>query len=256
MRRCTPTSARGATRVARSASRYVTVAQPSAARAGRLRVRRASPTAAPTRSRPTRPIEGGRSADGDRHVIVVDRGRCRLYELYDAHPRGGRRALASGLRRDLEPASNRAAPARAGPRPTPPACRSCPGWPATTRSSAGAIGHALRFTVSRTRRAYVWPARHYASDLTDPDLPADGPAAPPEGRFDISGFPPPGPHHPAALKTLRDDPGRQRLAAGSSPARPSTAGTTTTCTRSARVPGSAFEVVDTSRLARPPAGTH
>ena len=35
------------------------------------------------------PIEGGRGSDGDRHVIVVDRARCRLYELFDAHPLDG-----------------------------------------------------------------------------------------------------------------------------------------------------------------------
>ncbi|HKP20674.1 MAG TPA: hypothetical protein VJT68_04110, partial [Thermoleophilaceae bacterium] len=35
------------------------------------------------------PIEGGRGSDGDRHVIVVDRARCRLYELFDAHPIDG-----------------------------------------------------------------------------------------------------------------------------------------------------------------------
>ena len=35
---------------------------------------------------PRVPIEGGRGSDGDRHVIVVDRARCKLYELFDAHP--------------------------------------------------------------------------------------------------------------------------------------------------------------------------
>src|SRR5436190_15307754 len=34
-------------------------------------------------------IEGGPNANGDRHVIVVDSARCRLYELYDAHPLNG-----------------------------------------------------------------------------------------------------------------------------------------------------------------------
>jgi hypothetical protein len=39
---------------------------------------------------------------------------------------------------------------------------------------AGAILHALRFTVSETQRAYIFPARHYASDSTDADLPPMG----------------------------------------------------------------------------------
>ena len=52
--------------------------------------------------------------------------------------------------------------------------RSCPGWPAGTRSAARGIDHALRFTAPDTRRAYVYPARHAASDSSDPALPPMG----------------------------------------------------------------------------------
>ena len=38
---------------------------------------------------PRAPVEGGRGSDGDRHVIVVDRSRCRLFELFAAHPEDG-----------------------------------------------------------------------------------------------------------------------------------------------------------------------
>ncbi len=38
----------------------------------------------------------------------------------------------------------------------------------------GVIDHALRFTMARPQRKYVYPATHYASDLTDPDLPPMG----------------------------------------------------------------------------------
>ena len=68
-------------------------------------------------------------------MIVVDRDRCRLYELFAAYP------------------------------------------------------HALRFTVSRTRRAYVHPARHFASELTDPSLPAMGQRPRLKSSFDTSGYP-------------------------------------------------------------------
>jgi hypothetical protein len=52
------------------------------------------------------------------------------------------------------------------------------------------IRHALRFTAARTRRAYVYPARHYASASTDPSLPPMGMRVRLKVGFDISGFPP------------------------------------------------------------------
>src|SRR6185503_13611735 len=53
----------------------------------------------------------------------------------------------------------------------------------------GVIDHALRFTVQRTRRAYIYPARHYASSLTDPTLPPMGLRVRLKASFDVSGFP-------------------------------------------------------------------
>ena len=100
----------------------------------------------------------------------------------------------------------------AGPRRTPPACRSCPAWPATRRCARGAIDHALRFTAQRTRRAYVYPARHFASSDSDPDLPPMGAARAAARRLRHIGLPAPGPDRPDGAEALRDDPGRQRLA--------------------------------------------
>ena len=77
----------------------------------------------------------------------------------------------------------------AGPRPTRPACRSCPAWCATTRWRPE-IDHALRFTVQKTQRAYIYPATHYASDSTDPALPPMGLRLRLKAGYDISGFPP------------------------------------------------------------------
>ncbi len=54
----------------------------------------------------------------------------------------------------------------------------------------GVIDHALRFTVNDTRRAYVWPARHYASDLTDPDLPPMGLRLRLRANFPVASYPP------------------------------------------------------------------
>ena len=90
------------------------------------------------------PVEGGANADGDRHVIVYDKARCKLYELYRAFPQA--QALGRRRRRDLGPALAPACAPRATPPPTPPGCRSSPGWSATTRSPRASIDHAIRVT--------------------------------------------------------------------------------------------------------------
>ena len=54
--------------------------------------------------------------------------------------------------------------------------------------ASGEIRHALRFTVPQTRRAYVWPARHFASSLTGAEYPPMGQRFRLRGDFDISGF--------------------------------------------------------------------
>jgi hypothetical protein len=64
----------------------------------------------------------------------------------------------------------------------------------------GIVGHAMRFTVRRTRRAYVYPATHYASRLTDADLPRMGERFRLRADFDVSGF---SPHPRAILKGLQ-----------------------------------------------------
>jgi hypothetical protein len=134
------------------------------------------------------PVEGGRLSDGDRHVIVVDRDRCKTYELFAAYPRnGGRRWRAgSGAIWDLD--SNELRPqgwtsADAAGLPI------LPGLARYGEVKRGEIDHALRFTVSRTRRKYIYPARHFASDLTSESLPAMGQRLRLESGFDVSGYP-------------------------------------------------------------------
>jgi hypothetical protein len=123
-------------------------------------------------------IEGG----GDRHALLVDRSRCRLYELFALRRENGRWHAGSGatwnLRRPkLRPAGWTSADA-AG----------LPILPLLARP--GKIDHALRVTVSRSRREYVWPARHFASDDEDPSLPRMGERLRLKASVDISGFPP------------------------------------------------------------------
>jgi len=136
---------------------------------------------------PDAPIEGGPSASGDRHVLVVDVDNWKLYELFDAHPvTGGAWTAGSGAIFDL--ASNALRPdgwtsADAAGLPI------FPGLARYAEVAAGRIAHALRFTCPVTRRAYVPPARHFASTQTDSFLPPMGMRARLKAGVDISGFP-------------------------------------------------------------------
>jgi hypothetical protein len=132
-------------------------------------------------------IEGGRSSTGDRHAIIVDRSACRLYELYALYPKkgGGWRAGSGAIwnlrSNKLRPAGWTSADA-AG-------LAILPGLARYDEVKRGVINHALRFTVDRTRRAYVFPARHYASDSNDASLPPMGLRLRLKASFDLSGYP-------------------------------------------------------------------
>jgi len=136
---------------------------------------------------PGAPIEGTASSTGDRHVIVVDRDHWKLYELYAAHPQAdGSWIAGSGAVFDL--GSNALRPAGW----TSADAAGLPIFPGLARYDevlAGEIRHALRFTVQRTRRAYVAPARHWASSLTASDLPPMGMRVRLKAGFDTSGYP-------------------------------------------------------------------
>jgi hypothetical protein len=116
-------------------------------------------------------IEGGPGAGGDRHILMVDRDACRLFELFAARRSGGQWYAGSGATWDLR--SNALRPdgwtsADAAGLPI------TPGLVRYDEVSAGAIRHALRFTTSTTRRAYVYPARHFASASSSTSLPPMG----------------------------------------------------------------------------------
>jgi hypothetical protein len=133
------------------------------------------------------PIEGGPKAKGDRHILVVDRDNWKLYELFAAYPQRDGWKAGSGAIFDLN--SNKLRPA---------------GW--TSADAAGlpilpglvrydevmeqkAIPHALRFTVVKSRRGYVHPARHFASRNTSTSLPPMGMRVRLKADYDISKFP-------------------------------------------------------------------
>lgn len=112
-------------------------------------------------------IEGG----SDNHVIALQRGSCRLYELYRARRGKGRWLADSGARFDLR--SNRLRPAGwtsadAAGLPI------LPGLARADEAASGRISHAIRVTVSESQRGYIHPARHFASSSGDRSLPPMG----------------------------------------------------------------------------------
>ncbi len=125
------------------------------------------------------PIEGqradGGAFGGDRHVLVVDRDAGRIYELYNAVPRGDGGWNADSGAVFVTDSLVARPTARAGW--TSADAAGLPIFPGLVRydeASSGAIRHALRFTVSRSRMAYVPPATHWASSSTDASRPPMG----------------------------------------------------------------------------------
>ncbi len=104
-------------------------------------------------------------------MLLVQRGTCKLFELFAAERHGSRWTAGSGAIFDLR--SNALRP-RGWTSADAAGLPILPGLARYDEVKAGEIRHALRFTVSQTRRAFVFPARHFASSLTDPDLPAMG----------------------------------------------------------------------------------
>jgi hypothetical protein len=143
------------------------------------------------------PIEGGSQSTGDRHALSVDTDNCILYELYYAFPQASSWTAGSGAIFNL--LSNALRPS---------------GWTSTDAAglplfaglvrfdeiAAGEIRHALRFTVPQTQKAFVWPARHYASTLTGTQYPPMGARFRLRANFDISGY---SPANQVILKALK-----------------------------------------------------
>jgi hypothetical protein len=134
------------------------------------------------------PVEGGNSSDGDRHVLVVDRSSCTLYELYRAFFKGGGGAhwnADSGTRWDLDSSARRRdswTSADAAGLPI------FPGLVRYDEVAAGHLEHAIRVTFDSTRNAWVHPASHCAGDTADPSAPAMGTRLRLEAGYGLGGF--------------------------------------------------------------------
>jgi hypothetical protein len=117
------------------------------------------------------PLNARVEEGSDRHVLIAQRGTCRVFELYNARRSGNGWAASSGAVFNLRSNALRHE-----------------GWTSADAAGlsilaglarydevrAGAIHHALRFTVSETQRGYIHPATHLASSRTDPNLPPMG----------------------------------------------------------------------------------
>ncbi|HET6276285.1 MAG TPA: hypothetical protein VFE16_10190 [Candidatus Cybelea sp.] len=136
---------------------------------------------------PNAQIEGGRNAKGDRHVLVLQQGVCRLYEMWDAYPIDGGKSWRAGSGALFHLNSNKLRPngwtsADAAGLPILPALVKC------DEVKAGEIDHALRVTFNETQQGYIHPATHYASDSRDPNLPPMGLRIRMKASYDISGI--------------------------------------------------------------------
>jgi hypothetical protein len=134
------------------------------------------------------PVEGGQNSDGDRHVIVVDRSTCTLYELYRAFfsRKGGAHWDAdSGVSWDLSSAALRPdgwTSADAAGLPI------FPGLVRYDETKAGTIDHAIRVTFDSTRNAWVHPASHCAGDTSSAAAPPMGLRLRLKSSYGLGGF--------------------------------------------------------------------
>ncbi len=193
------------------------------------------------------PIEGapGHADEGDRHALIVDRDSCKLYELYALRRNGSNWAAWSGAIFNLR--SNALRPAGW----TSADAAGLPILPGLARwdgdASTGVIRHALRFTAEQTRRMFIYPARHYASDSNDPSLPPMGLRVRLKASVDISKLPPQARIVAQAMKTygmILADNGSNWYVSGA----PSPHWSNDQLHALGELTGADFEVVDTSSL--------
>jgi hypothetical protein len=139
---------------------------------------------------PSTLIEGGKNSGGDRHAIMVSKSTCTLYELWHARYSAGGSTAGSGAiwrltSNALRPAGWTSADAAGLP--------ILPGLLNYAQVAAAAkngtqIKHAIRFTAEHTQAAYLWPARHFASNDTSPSLPPMGARFRLKASFNVAGF--------------------------------------------------------------------
>jgi hypothetical protein len=135
---------------------------------------------------PNAQIEGGRHATGDRHVLVLQQGACKLYEMWRAFPVDQGKSWKAGSGAIFHLNSNKLRPngwtsADAAGLPILPALIKC-----DEVNHAKVINHALRVTFEETQMGYIHPATHYASNSLKKTLPPMGLRIRMKASYDIS----------------------------------------------------------------------
>jgi hypothetical protein len=134
------------------------------------------------------PIEGGPSSGGDRHILVIDKDSCKLYETYASYWSSSSSCWDCGSGAIFDLSSN----ALRTDCWTSADAAGLPIFPGLVRYdeavTAGVIEHALRVTFSKTRQAYLHPATHFASSNTSASLPPMGLRLRLKASYDISSF--------------------------------------------------------------------
>jgi hypothetical protein len=133
---------------------------------------------------PNAPVEGA-GEEGDRHVLVLQKGTCMLYELYSASRTTNGWQAASGAVFNLH--SNALRPEGW----TSADAAGLPIFPLLVRYPevhAGQIDHALRMTVQQSQAGYIHPATHFASKSSDPNLPPMGLRLRLKASFSLAGY--------------------------------------------------------------------
>jgi len=124
--------------------------------------------------------------DGDRHVLVLDKDNCWLYEMFNSHE-----LSVANWSADSTAIWDMTINAQRPYTWTSADAAGLPIFPGLVRYdevAAGAINHAVRFTVPVSQQAFTAPASHWASSVTDPDAPPMGTRLRLQASFDISGF--------------------------------------------------------------------
>jgi hypothetical protein len=196
---------------------------------------------------PDAPIEGGANSTGDRHILVLERDSCLLYETWNSRFVGPGWHCGSGAIFNLR--SNQLRPDTW----TSADAAGLPVLPGLVRYDeavvAGEIRHAVRFTVQSTQRAYIHPATHYASSNTDPNAPPMGLRVRLKASYDLSRFTGASKVILTALKKYGmfvADNGSDWYISGATDSR----WNDTDLNQMKTVPGSAFEVVQTGTIQR------
>lgn len=193
------------------------------------------------------PVEGGTASDGDRHVLVLQQGTCKLYEMYRAFKTATGWNADSGAIWNLNTGALRPegwTSADAAGLPI------LPGLVRYDEVQSGQITHALRFTVSRTQKGYILPATHWASSSTDTNLLPMGARLRLRADFDTSTYSGDARVILEALKKygmIVADNGSNWFISGATDSR----WDDDDLNQLKDVPGTAFEVVDTGPIVRP-----